>query len=447
MQGEQRGLIRSLENEILGSIILKTDLIETTNLKTTDFLNRNARDTFAAIANIWETERPPEIDPTLLMSRLSDAGDGMGTYIGSLYDGNLTYKPEVFRAKTFELRKLLLQERISQSLKEGDYEKLCELADQYRRLGREFDLSEILKTGGQILDMNLKVDWLVEKLIPEKALTVLHAPGGMGKTFIALQIGRAIAEGEPIFGLGTTKRTCVFLDYENPVAILTDRIKKLRAEKILFWPLLSEPKPPLLDSDRYQELFNLPPESLIILDSLRSSHLGDENSSADMALIFNRLKSLREAGYSLFVLHHSPKADDRIYKGSTAISDLSDHTLAFFQVNSEFKEISTTELFPDSLYHLGSGQKTRYERYGIYLRFNGDKFELAESPDEVNFRAISQFLQNEGPKNQSELRQWIKNSLEIKNNQKIDRLLKRGEGRYWNSYREAGNKPRVYYAV
>ena len=40
-----------------------------------------------------------------------------------------------------------------------------------------------LPTLGDIYNLDIKVEWVVDKLIPKQSVTVLHGKGGVGKTF------------------------------------------------------------------------------------------------------------------------------------------------------------------------------------------------------------------------------------------------------------------------
>jgi hypothetical protein len=443
--------VKEIEKALLGSLIMCPNLLECADISDQDFTDPLARKIFGLIAETWEHERPAEIDVTILCSRLNN--DGAGTYISSLLTGAVKDDVLSFKRRLSELRKTKLLSNILseiyQQAKSGELnlESILPKIEVYKNLKSIENISLALKSGAELAQVDLKVEWALERLIPERAITITSAPGGTGKTFLFLQIAKAISTGEPIFGLHTKKLNCVYVDYENPLPLIIERIKKLGAEFVFFWTLASEPKPPLLDSDAWELFFNLPPDSLIVFDSLRSSHAGDENSSQDMSRILYRLKLLREKGFTISVLHHSPKGKDEIYKGSTAISDLADQTLQLYVVNKAKEDVDLSTVGTDALFYFGTGQKSRYERHSIFLRFNGTAFELAEHPDEEKLRAIHHFLLQGGPKQQKEVREFIASEFDISKPSVALRLLKRGEGRYWHSVQEARNKPMIYYPI
>ena len=132
----------------------------------------------------------------------------------------------------------------------------------------------------------------------------------------------------------------------------------------------------------------LPPGSVLIFDSLRSSQNKDENSSQDMGLVMDRTKELRDLGFTIIILHHTPKNSDRVSKGSTAIVDLSDHIIGFHKVKKKQEGHTGPDVLVDdeddmeeALYRFGTGEKTRFEPFRFYLTFNPDRgFELARTP-------------------------------------------------------------------
>jgi RecA-family ATPase len=447
-QIEKTKQIDELERLLLGALIFKPNLIEICNISDRDFLNQKGKKVFSEIATIWEESRPAEIDPQFLYGRLSgDGNDGIGAYIGSCENGGIKLDPENFKSRLTLLRQKRLELAMLNAEKEGDYNRLISLTDEYRKLHESKEVPLI--SGSQIQALEVHVSWVLDRFIPEKAITVLYAPGGTGKTTLALQISNAIAEGQQdLFGLKTTQKTCIYLDFENPLPVLADRVRQLQVNNVLFWHLSAEPHPPLLDSDNFSLLFSLPPESVLIFDSLRSAFGGDENSSQDVSIVFSRLKQLREDGYTIILLHHTPKANDKTYKGSTAISDLADHTLCLSRVNDEGQEIETSELLPETRYFFSTGLKSRYERYGVFLFFDGKQFTLAPDPNEEALREIHAYLLSEGPKSLKELKEWIKENLEVsKKSQKITSLLKKGENRFWNVTWENRKKPKIYAAI
>jgi len=109
--------IDALARGILGALIFSPALLEACELRDVDFPAGRSRETFSAIAEMWEESRPAEIDPVILADRIG--GNGAAIFIGSLMDGNLKLDEPTFRGRVAELRKLALTARIEARAKSG----------------------------------------------------------------------------------------------------------------------------------------------------------------------------------------------------------------------------------------------------------------------------------------------------------------------------------------
>jgi hypothetical protein len=323
-----------------------------------------------------------------------------------------------------------------------------EVVSIIRQPGLPRDLK--LPTFAEIAVLNIKITWLVDHLIPERAIILLHAKGGAYKTWIALQLGSCVSEGKPFAGLVTIRTPVTYIDFENPFSILPQRARILNISEMRLWhhALNSLPPLPKLDSDEWVVLKHLP-QGLLIFDTLRASHLLDENSSRDMAFILDRLKILRELGFTIILLHHAPKSDERTYKGSTAISDLCDHVLTLERV----REIGSDEIIEDEQeldlpFRFGVRGKTRFEPFTMFLRFDSGKgFVRADDPDislmSDMARVLEQF-KTDYP-NQSTFYKKCRDDLSMKKGQ-FSRLTKKGEGKFW-AWKTEKNNAKVYVPI
>ena len=292
-----------------------------------------------------------------------------------------------------------------------------------------------LPTLGDICDLDIKVEWVVDKLIPRQSVTVLHGKGGVGKTWLMLQMGSCVADERPFAGLSALNMPCYYVDFENSLASIHSRALVLGKSSLKVWHVSNSMPPPRLDSKEWEKYKKLPP-GLLIFDTLRASQLLDENSSRHMAFIMTRLKELRDIGFTIVLIHHSPKGDERTYKGSTAIVDQCDHVLSLDRVNGGGQE-NDGEDWKLPL-RLGVRGKTRYEPFSVYLRFDPSKgFERAEDPPDsdeeplkIIFNLIVRFKKRKKrAPNQSQIAEMVKNHG--MNKKRLLRLLKKGEGKYW----------------
>lgn len=311
----------------------------------------------------------------------------------------------------------------------------------------EFDISKALRTGRDLQMIDMPVQWAVKNLIPLESITLLSAKGGMGKTTVSMQAGDAISKENQFLGLETIQRPVVYVDFENSLPVLVERVKRQGLTDILFWHTTNEIRPPRLDSKEWELYKKLPEGAVIIFDTLRAAQSRDENDSQHMAFIMQRLKELRDLGYTIILLHHTPKANERIYKGSTAIFDLSDHVLSLHKVRKgNYREIDEDDDTGDYCYRLGTKDKTRYDFFHIFIEFDKERkiFKLAEDPDTEDLEAIHDLIAEKGSLNQSQIFALVKEELDIKSKSKLVSLLRKGNNKYWET---KGRGKAVYYSV
>lgn len=297
-----------------------------------------------------------------------------------------------------------------------------------------------LQKGSDLRQLNIVIEWVIFNLLPKQSITILYGPGGIGKTWLSLILSQAIAAMDNFMGLVAVTMPVVYIDFENPYPVLIDRVKRIGIDDVLFWHNSNEvQKPPRLDSDKWELYKTLPPGALLIFDTLRASQSKDENDSQHMAFVMQRLKEFRDLGFTILLLHHTPKGNDRTYKGSTAIIDLADHALSLHKVkksNPEGGEIDDDDDH-DCLYRLGTKNKTRYEPFHIFLSFDPEKgFIKSVDPDEADLLAIHEILTDRGSLNQQKLFEVVKTELDLKSKGKLVNLLRKGEGKFWHGQKE-----------
>lgn len=441
-----------LEREILGQLILAPQLLESSDSLERDlFTSDDRRKAFAGISALWEELRTPVIDPGILAEKT-----GLSlTFIAGLTDGNYPPLPVNFAWKVRELRRRRTSERIlklaqdegQQLVKTGEVDeaRLREIHGAFAELdnldGKGFDPARVLITGAEMQALDIKMEYTIDKLAPCRSLILLHGPGGLAKTWLALCIAKAVSEGVPFLGLTTKQRFVIYVDFENPWPMLIDRVRKLDIRDVRFWHLSASIRPPKLDGLDWAMYKNLPRGSFLIFDTARSSFDGDENSSQDVGLVMNHLKEIRELGNDVLLLHHTPRRNERASKGSTAWEDLADHVLAFYKVKKETLEDTDEEVDfdPRALLSLGTGRKTRYEPFRMYLTLDPEAggFSLAEDPRAAAIDAIAEYIAGDGlDKNQGEIIEWAKAaSIVPKMRSSFIAVLNSGEGKRWRSHK------------
>ena len=149
----------------------------------------------------------------------------------------------------------------------------------------------------------------------------LVSPGGTGKSMMALQIATTIAGGPDLLGLedyGTGD--VAYLPAEDPMIGIWHRLRALgkhlnedqaetTAERIRIRLLIDE-TPNIVEQEWFDDLTRIAEgRRLLILDTLRMFHRGDENDSGAMTDVVGAMKRIASTtGCSILFLHHSSKS-------------------------------------------------------------------------------------------------------------------------------------------
>ncbi|WP_291823154.1 helicase RepA family protein [Marinobacter sp.] len=172
----------------------------------------------------------------------------------------------------------------------------------------------------------------------------LVAPGGAGKSMLALQMATWLVTGADTLGLGpatVTNAAVAYLTAEDPLLVLAHRLhalgqqlstrqQELLAENLFLMPLEGF-RPNIGCNSWLSALESLAGESdLLILDTLRRFHDADENSSSEMSEIISRLEAITaRTGCSVLFIHHVNKGSTQTFgtdqqqaiRGSSVLSD------------------------------------------------------------------------------------------------------------------------------
>jgi len=205
--------------------------------------------------------------------------------------------------------------------------------------------------------------------LPIGFLTLLAGEAGVGKTFVALWLAACLLRGRPWpdetdgpDGQGSI----VWVDTEASQALLAERVAcwALPAERILL-PTLTPGDPVAdvqLDTEEgwlaLQTLVAAERPRLVVVDSLRGAHRGDENSS-EMVTLMTRLAALaRDRRCAVLAAHHLRKRNefedgsevtlDRL-RGSSAIGALGRVVLAVDTPDATQKDVRRLAVIKSNL--------------------------------------------------------------------------------------------------
>jgi len=183
---------------------------------------------------------------------------------------------------------------------------------------------------------------VVEGFIPGSSLAVFSGDGGIGKSYVLLEMAACVAQGKPWLNMNTTQMPVLIIDLENREWRDSLRVKWVNKSKQVDGDK-DIPVAFMLDSDidlgkkeveggldSLVELIKDHGFGLVILDSFVDFLDGiDENDNAQMALVCKRLRDVADrSGATILAIHHVAKAAAgkawQSSRGASAIKDNSD---------------------------------------------------------------------------------------------------------------------------
>jgi hypothetical protein len=294
-------------------------------LRASDFYRPAHGMTFKAIAAVYERRGP--MDAYLVKDELGSKIEEVGGFeylmaiISQVPSGShIEHYAKIVQDKA-QLRRLHDALPVIQGLVHGDRraeEVFAEAAEILARIREQQTAASLpaVSLAELLAEPPATSPWLVESLLPETGLAMLAADPGECKTWTALHLGLSVAAGLPFLGHFPTRRgTVLIVDLENGRARIHKRAEKLKAgmeikdDLPLSFAFISSLR---LDQDeaanRFTDGIRQANPSLVIIDSLRRVHQGDENDSSLAARVGGYLHALaEELQICVLVTHHLRK--------------------------------------------------------------------------------------------------------------------------------------------
>jgi AAA domain len=182
------------------------------------------------------------------------------------------------------------------------------------------------------------LDFLLAPWLPDKGLTMICAPRGVGKTFLALSIAHAVATGGEILGWKARRPSrVIYLDGEMPVSVLQARFASIANNSAIAvepdnfrlvasdWQRDGLPDLSSQDSQRFYESA-ISGSDLIIVDNLMTIAAGFKENDADSyAPVQSWMLAQRAANRSVLLIHHTGK--DGKQRGTSRKEDVLDTSI------------------------------------------------------------------------------------------------------------------------
>jgi hypothetical protein len=244
-----------------------------------------------------------------------------------------------------------------------------------------------------------KLDWCIEGMIARGSVTMICAESGTGKTWLAYYLAGCVARGVPVLGHAVKRAKVLYLDGENPVYVVKQRLFDLGVGETpdlkiwggwLRWPPPGPSSPLVINFARRHS-------PLIIYDSLIEFNPGSEQSSTETRAFMRLLRALANLGATVLILHHTGKAETaKLYRGSSDIKAAVDTAYLLEKADEDSKEIAKISLT------CFKGRLAPGQNFTMELR-KGRGFVAVEHQSKSVTDIIAEILGSQPRSNQSEI--------------------------------------------
>ena len=185
-----------------------------------------------------------------------------------------------------------------------------------------------LMTGEDIRNLP-PVQWLVKGIVPRAGVSMIYGDSGSGKTFLALDLAMAVAQGELWFGYRTKAAPVIYFPLEG--AGVQNRITAWEVHNDKTLPagvrVVKEREFSLLDPantagivQAVNDFAGVSSGALVIIDTMARAVAGhDENDASVMGLAIAAAERIAsEVGGAVLLVHHTGK-DGKTVRGSSVL--------------------------------------------------------------------------------------------------------------------------------
>lgn len=180
-----------------------------------------------------------------------------------------------------------------------------------------------LLNGADLADLP-PLRWCVRGVLPAEGVAALYGPSASGKSFLALDMAAAIAEGQRWFDCRVNPAPVVYAALEGEAGFRT-RVLAWEAHHGRKLPtglkMLLQPFKLVDPQDVHDLAAVLPAGAVVFIDTLnRAAPTADENSSTDMGSILESTKRLQAlTGGLVCLVHHTGKDATKGLRGHSSL--------------------------------------------------------------------------------------------------------------------------------
>lgn len=258
-------------------------------------------------------------------------------------------------------------------------------------MAKTLDLDPLFLSGPQLMALKVEqVEFFLDPFIPVEGITLLHGKFGTYKTPLLLNMCRAIATGEELWGLPVKQTSpLMFIEIDSPAAVVVPRIKLIGFGDVDVDFCLGYPGFDILPGGahnprasaikgRLRHQHEQKDYKVVFIDSLRPLHSLQDKESDAPNRVYRALVDLFPRA-ALVIIHHdrkapptvsalSPEAKDEKFSGSQAWAN---HATVVANVSHESKK--TRDI---ALHHSKSQAGPRGSRLILRVAEDGSKIAL-----------------------------------------------------------------------
>jgi hypothetical protein len=204
------------------------------------------------------------------------------------------------------------------------------------------------------LELRPPSEWLIKGVLPRGDLIFLYGASGSGKSFIALDMGLALARGVDWRGRKTKRCRVLYIAAEGEGGVHKRiaaycKFHNIDPKEFDFAVITAAPN--IMESDDIGELLDAIEAAggkpdLIIADTLAQMTPGaNENSGEDMGLALRNLRTLRNvSGATVMAVHHAGKDASKGARGWSGMRAAVDAELEVVKHENGSRELRVTKM-------------------------------------------------------------------------------------------------------
>lgn len=205
-----------------------------------------------------------------------------------------------------------------------------------------------------VLESVPPVEYLLFPLLPKRVPSLIYAPGGAGKSILALYFAILVQSGYDLRHNPTAPANCLYIDWELDRFLMNTRFNQIVIEDI------EEKKPPFylrasrpLSDEVDNILENIAKYNItfVVIDSAALAMGGDIIDASSVINFFREVRKLNEAGATVLIISHVSKAHKERGDGALPVGSIFFENLARNTWELKFWRIHETQRFVYALYN------------------------------------------------------------------------------------------------